>query len=269
MNIWGIVRNAAGLILPRYADGALKQPNLTVAGNVAVEQILTTPGGLVPALAETDSGAITAGQTTALTISLPYIFDPVAGDWIRPDTLPDNADAQAALGVGAQGVVARLQGWNGATYDRIGSQGDNADGVAVETLGRLKILSHNAVFNGVTWDRARANTEFEMLSAAVRNATTTSADFTNYNASKALFFLNVSAAAGGGQTLIMSVQAKDPVSGNYFTLITGAATAITGLTVVSISGLAANILTRTFRVTVTHSGVGNWTYSVGASLAST
>lgn len=46
-------------------------------------------------------------------------FDPVAGDWDRLRTAPDNADAQAALTQGLQATIARMQGWNGATWDRI------------------------------------------------------------------------------------------------------------------------------------------------------
>jgi hypothetical protein len=196
---------------------------------------------------------------------IPYTYFFNGATWDRARAAPDNADAQAALGLGTQGVVARLQGWNGATYDRVGTQGDNADAVPVATLGHLKAWAHNGLFNGTTWDRQRGNTELILLPSAVRAVTTTSADITNFNGSKGLFFLDITAVPGAS-TLTLSIEGKDPVSGNYITLGSGAAQAGIGTSLLSLGALAAYVIPRTFRIKVTQAGAGNFTYSVGGSL---
>lgn len=110
-------------------------------------------------------------------------------------------------------------------------------------------------YNGSAFETVRSNLEQSVLSSATRSATVTSADLTNFNASGAIFFLNVSSVPGSGSTNVaLVIQGKDPVSGNYATLFTGG-TASTGTVAVmfhpgisaSANGVAA-ILPRTFRV---------------------
>lgn len=267
MKIFGIVRSAAQLITDTFTAGDLRQPNLTLRGNIATESILITPAGSAPSVADVDDDAIDPAQTVALGITENYVFNTADGVWNRLLSIPNNADGQAALVTGTPGVIARLQGWNGATFDRIGSQGDNADAVAAEALGHLKAVGHNAFFNNTSWDRVRGNVEGTALASAVRNATTASADITNYNGSQGIFFLNITAVPGV-QTITLQLQAKDPVSGGYVTIASGGALAVTGLTILSL-GIIAGILPRTFRVNIVHSGAGNFTYSVGYNISVT
>ena len=120
MKIFGIVRNAAALIANQFADNDLRQPNLTLRGNIAVEQILTDALGTTPAIAETDDGSIVAGQVSQLSITENYIFDAINGAaWVRNQALLSNLDAQIATGLAFQGTMARLQAFNGATFDRL------------------------------------------------------------------------------------------------------------------------------------------------------
>lgn len=264
MKIFGIVRSAAQLITDAFTAGDLRQPNLTLRGNIATESILITPTGSAPSVADVDDDVIDPAQTVALGITENYVFNTAAGAWNRVLSIPDNADGQAALTQGTPGVIARLQGWNGATFDRIGSQGDNADSVAAESLGHLKAVGHNSLFNNTTWDRQRGNTEGTALASAVRNATTASVDFTNYNGSEGVFFLNITAVPGV-QTITMQVQGKDPLSSNYITIVSGAAQVATGISAIVLSPFNG-VLPRTFRINIVHSGAGNFTYSVGYSL---
>lgn len=75
-----------------------------------------------------------------------------------PGKVADNADDQAAVGAGGiLAVLARLQAYDGATFDRLRSGADNADAVAAIALGLLLTAARNFGFNGSTWDRLRAD----------------------------------------------------------------------------------------------------------------
>lgn len=131
-------------------------------------------------------------------------------------------------------------------------------------------------FNESTWDRKRGNTNLTTLASAARTATTNSADQTNYNA-KGLYVYFAITAVPGTDTVTLTIQAKGPVAGTYETLLTGAAevgTATRCYLLYPGAGAAANgvdvvnafPLPRTWRITITHSGSGSFTYSVGANL---
>lgn len=151
MKIWGIVRNAANLIVARYANNALCQPNLTDKGNVAVEQILTGPAGLVPTVADIDDGLITTDQTVPLVIAENYISN--GADWVRQRAIPDNADAQAPLTANLAGAVVRLQAWNGAAFDRVRSGANNAEDISPVATGLIGTQSFGLLYNGGNFDR--------------------------------------------------------------------------------------------------------------------
>lgn len=71
--------------------------------------------------------------------------------------LRDDIDAQAVGATVGQlaGNAARLQAFNGTTYDRTRSFAGNADAMVAPTLGLLGSASFNLGFNGTTYDRAR------------------------------------------------------------------------------------------------------------------
>ena len=157
------------------------------------------------------------------------------------------------------------------------ADGDNAY-LLVDSAGRL--LNANVLFNGASSDLERGNTEVTVLASAARTATTNSADLTNHNARGVLVFLDVTVNPGGAETLLMSVEVKDPISGKYHNLEAGNANAFGGTTgdelivVYPGSSLAEDgvdqaaeyPLGRTYRITITHSAGGTWNYSLGAQL---
>lgn len=125
-------------------------------------------------------------------------------------------------------------------------------------------------------DRSRANDALTLLAAAARTATTSSPDQTNFNWRGLQVVLNVTAASGTGG-LIVTVQGKDPVSGNYYNLNANpAGVTATGTYVYEVyPGVGAagggvtqrisGILPRTFRVTVTAGDGSSYTYSVAVA----
>lgn len=68
----------------------------------------------------------------------------------------------------------------------------------------------------------RVNIGYSLLASAARTSTGTGTDQTNYNWSKLIVIVNVTARAAA-TTLTPSLQVKDSVSGNYFTIWTAAA----------------------------------------------
>lgn len=106
----------------------------------------------------------TAGNTNAMTMTTSGLLrvdgsnvtQPVSGTVTADTELPaaaalaDGAANPTAPTIGAAGL-----GFNGATWDRIRSEGTNTDAEATSSVGAMSTCSHETVFNGTTWDRMR------------------------------------------------------------------------------------------------------------------
>lgn len=111
------------------------------------------------------------------------------------------------------------------------------------------------------------------LASAARTATTSTADITNHRGRGVIAWLNVTAVPSV-ETLTFTIQGKEPVSGAYYTILASTASATTGLVTLEVgpgTTAAANVraavqLPRVFRLTVTHSASGSFTYSVAYCL---
>ncbi len=128
------------------------------------------------------------------------------------------------------------------------------------------------LFNGMLWDRARNNHILTLLPSAVRAVTTASANQVNYNGRGVLIFFDITVVPGA-TTVTLTIDTYDSIGGTWKLLLTGAAevgvvdrcyllypgagVAANGIDVVN-----AFPLPRTWRINVTHSGAGNFTYSV-------
>ena len=264
---------------------SLLAPHCDAVGNVWTRPAIAagSGGAQTAATGRVPSADGVAPATVFAQDEAGFIYGYVAstGNWNRLQILPDNADGQAVGNSVYLGTVARLQGWNGGTFDRIGSQGDNADGVAVQTLGHLKAAEHGYLFNETTWDRQRGSVDGIALASAVRNTGTfNSPDIVAYNARGILCFVNITAVPGGGVAIAPAIQFKDPASGVYYNApgsvgVTGTDQRAAAVTAVSSfiiqvgnvnTAFTSSVIARTWRVSVTHSAPGNFTYSVGYSL---
>lgn len=112
------------------------------------------------------------------------------------------------------------------------------------------------------------------LALAARTATTSSANLINRNCAGIRVFINVTALVDT-PSITVSIEEKDPISGNYVALLTSAAITTTGqkTTLVIYPGLtaaanvvASSVLPRDFRITVTHGDADSITYSICYSL---
>lgn len=115
--------------------------------------------------------------------------------------------------------------------------------------------------------------DVSILAAGVRAATINSPDMNLGHEGHAVFTCDITSVPGV-DTVTFTVQGKDPVSGKYVDLLASAAKSTTGTFQLEVGpgiAVAANasanrLLPAVFRVAVTHSGAGNFNYSVGASV---
>lgn len=266
-------------------NGTLNVPSIGDKGEVFVQNLIN--GGnanfMLSAANDVDNvtpTAIIAGQAAPqAVVSYLYGYDTAGVNWDRLRVAGNNADAVAVETIGVLKQAAALYGFNGATFDRLLSQANNADSIASSTLGLLKQASFPFLFNGTTFDRQRGSVVLIPLVAAARTATTDSGAQNNNNGRGIMGFLNVTAVPGG-DTINARFQFQDPATGNFVDAPRGAAdgaftsqsvtSAATGTFIFQVGNLDANgfsnIVPRTFRIRVTHSGAGSFTYSAGVSI---
>lgn len=171
-------------------------------------------------------------------------------------------------------------GTRGGLYTHLAAQDSVtvADVLATDTDassiggGALSTRAQMRANNGSSWDRWRNNTDLTLLASAARTATLQSSDQTNYNGRGLHVVLDVTSAGTGSITL--TIQAKDALSAKYYTVLAGVAVTTNSTNVYKVyPGLTAaanatanDILTRTWRIDVTHNNANSITYSVGASV---
>lgn len=152
-----------------------------------------------------------------------------------------------------------------ATYSPSGNNNDPG----------LVVKADPQLWNGATWDFQRNNLDnITLLASAAQTTTQTTADQTNFNARGVIVTLDATVNAGGLGSITLEIDAKDPVSGKYVALLTGAAvvSVTTNIYVVypgatTVANATIGVpLPRTWRVKVTANNANPVTYSVGASL---
>lgn len=176
----------------------------------------------------------------------------------------DGGNGTTGAGVPGVGILVRDNSAN--TYSRWLTARGAAQG---QTGGNIP-AAQTVLSNGSTFDLEQNNTEGTLLASAARTATVASADQTNYNARGVRVFINVTATSAT-PSITITIQEKDPISGNYIDKLVSAAITTTGqkTTLVMYPGVtaAANVaisepLGRTWRINATHSDADSITYSV-------
>lgn len=112
-----------------------------------------------------------------------------------------------------------------------------------------------------------------LVASAAYTTTQTTADQTNYTARGVIVVLDMT-NVGAGPSVTLEIDGKDPVSGKYYAILTGAAVTTVstniyrvypGLTA-SANATANDVLPHTWRVKVVANNANSGTYSVGAIL---
>jgi len=127
-------------------------------------------------------------------------------------------------------------------------------------------------WNGSSWQRRRGAEAVTVFASAARatGAVLNSADIVNYNGRGIVVFTDITAFTSGGLTI--AIQAKDPLSLKYVTILQSAVLAAVGTTrmrvypgLTPVANLAADdVLSRALRIVATPSDATSITYSVGA-----
>jgi len=159
-------------------------------------------------------------------------------------------DAGVGLGDGKSNTIRAPQGYTGDKQSVVGS--------------------YPFGFNSSTWDRQRNNVEATLLASAARTATANSADQVSYNSKGLVLYLDVTSVTDT-PSITLSLEIKDSIGGGYFTVWTAAAavTATGDKAYLFVPGGAAGsyteavnlVVSRTWRLTVTHADADSITYS--------
>lgn len=136
------------------------------------------------------------------------------------------------------------------------------------TTGRISGQATHA-FNGSTWDRWRNNVSQVVIASAARTATNSSVDLVNYNGVGIWVGIDVTAIVS---TPSITVSIQNKLGTSYQNVLTSAAIVGTGQTylrvypgiAVSANVTASDVLSRDWRITVTHGNANSITYSVTA-----
>jgi hypothetical protein len=128
----------------------------------------------------------------------------------------------------------------------------------------------NVDANGGLWVTPLVNGTATLFSSSARTATESSADQTNYTFRGGHIIINVTSITSS-PSVVPKIEGKDPVSGNYYTILEGVAIVATGMTVLkvypgaaaAVNAIAADVLPRTWRLTMTHADADSITYSAG------
>lgn len=186
-------------------------------------------------------------------------------------TLTNGQQSQAQMDTRG-GLLAVLKDVNGTVQATVLSV--SADGQSTGGQGNgLTVGSVPKLWNEATYDRERGNTQGTVLASAARTASVDSADLTNYNARGVHVIIDATAITAT-PSITATIQGKDTLSGKYYTILASAA--ITGVSttilrvypgITTAANLAAaDVLPRTWRVSVVAGDADSITYSIGYSL---
>lgn len=119
------------------------------------------------------------------------------------------------------------------------------------------------------------NQQGTLLALLARTATATSADQTTYDARGVRVFIEVT-VDGAAASVVPTIEVKDPVSGVYTAILTGAAIAAVGHTILTVcpgitvvAGVSLSVpIGKVWRLKMTHADADAITYSAGYSTLS-
>lgn len=235
----------------------LPATTVQIASMQSVYDAATSKSVLMRAAKNFSDGS--AGGTASVFV--PIIWNGTTFDrWLGPEA------ASGTVKMGAAGLMVRT---SATQYDPCISLAAAVDNGANGNRGPIV---HSVLWNGTTYDRQRNNNEATLLSSAARTTTQTGSDITTYNARGIHVILDMTVVGTGSVTL--EIQGKDPASGKYYALLTGAVVNTNSTNVYKIypgltaatNAVANDHLPRTIRINVTANNANSATYSVGYCL---
>ena len=264
---WGAIALAVAGILAAASigDAARRLPNrdgVLIAGHDGVDQQMVNVD---------DSGNVQVEAAGGVASGATDSGNPVKIGGVYRATKPTLADGQRGdLQLGTRGSLnVQILSADATTQATVGTPSDGL----TNTLPSLAVLNLPELFNGTSWDRYRNNTDITLLASAARTATTASSDLTNYNGTGVHVVIDVTAASAT-PSVVCTIQGKDALSSQYYTILASAAITGTGTTVLRVfpaataaaNTVANDIIPRTWRLNCVHADGDSITYSIGASV---
>lgn len=211
--------------------------------------------------------------------SFNYAYDPTGAVWNRMTINPTAgnlgvANTKLINSLVTFGITTAINNTLSATPVAGFNQNDSQVGGTVGYGMTANAVGYN--FNGTTYDRVRNNIDAAAsiitLAASVPGSYP-SADQTNFNGRGVKLGINITADSAGTALVVVTIQGKDIVSGQYYTILSSASLAAVGFsTLVVYPGIAAtanvsasDVLSRTWRVSITVSGAGTASATIGSS----
>lgn len=190
------------------------------------------------------------------------------------------------LGIFAQGAVASgaaigtagnplvIAASDGSLVNQLIAANPSSD-AAASSSGTLRVHAFNSVFNGTNFDRVRNNVDATLLASAARTTTQTSADITTFNAGAITCILDMTTV--GTASVTLTINGKDPASGKYYLLLSGAAVTtnstnvyVVDPTIPAVANVSAQKrLPRVIQIVCTANNANSGTYSIGYTLQPT
>lgn len=259
---WNVTVNAA---LPTGANviGAVTQSG---TWNVTVNTALPTGANTIGAVTQasgpwTVQGAAAAGAAVSGNPVLLGMWDGTNVQYLKSDDTSHN-NLRTAL-------------FNGATEAVVGGV-MTSDASAFTNSGVLQVGAGILAYSGTgtNLDRFRTNSDATLLASAARTTTQTSADTVVYNAHSLMLTLDMTTV--GTASVTVTINYKDPASGKYILLLSGAAITTNSTNVYTINPnipAVANVtaqkdLGRVLQFVVTHNNANSGVYSQGLTLIS-
>ncbi len=204
-------------------------------------------------------GAAISGNPLALAIKDP------SGNVQYVAQAPTATSSQAQTGALYTGISLNQGSGNSSPLAAASLIADNVAGVNSLAMGL-------SVLNGTNYDRVRNNVDSTVLASAARTTTQTSADIVTYNCHSLMAVLDMTTVGTGSVTL--TINYKDPASGKYILLLSGAAVVTNSTNLYRINpniaavanSVAQSDLGRIIQLVVTANNANSATYSLGLTL---
>lgn len=227
--------------------------------------------------------ALNVGDTSQPGRMSPFLQDAdgnllvsLAGPGSVPLALPDDVDNVAPVATNSRvPTVARLYVFDDDASEYNRARAGDDDSEALDPLGPRIIAVENRgkryVENDDAWRREHGNDTGTIAISAARAATTIFGNFLNTNWRGLHIIINVTVI--GADTLTVSIEGFDAVTGLFYPLLTSLAISTTGTTVLKIgqgftpiaNATANDLIPYITQVNAVHSGPDPITYSIAAN----
>lgn len=196
---------------------------------------------------------------------------PIAAVFVPGDTLRA-LQGSTTTNTDGSGRVSSPANFNLSQIGSIATQMAGSDSVTASNI----LMLVPGLWNGTNVDMQRANRDnITLLASAAITSNSNSTDQTNHNAKGVKVYIKTGSFGASESTMVVNIQIKDPVSAQYFTVLSSASLTASTFSVLTVyPGVTASanvalsdVLPRTWRVSYTASNWGTGGSTLGIACA--